>query len=219
MTRSGLPWLSLCLVVACSAPPGRPSETASDGNEPRYGVVDLERVLAETRRGRQARREFENLERQAGEQLQQIRAQLEAKAEELGAAQNEGTSEEDLANMVAEYQQMVQQAQQAQGVLQGQLEQAREALTQPILEDTARVARNIGREGGYALILELKAAPYVMETSDLTDQIIEELERQGSLSSEGSLLGDLAGSAGTGDSTEDGAEDAGDPESAEEAEE
>ncbi|MDC0335360.1 OmpH family outer membrane protein [Pseudodesulfovibrio sp.] len=49
---------------------------------------------------------------------------------------------------------------------------------QPILEKIIRVANQYGKENGYSLIVEMQnVVLFVAETADLTDEIIEELNK------------------------------------------
>jgi outer membrane protein len=195
MTLGAARFVSLvaaAVLAACSAPPGRPSETADGAEEAdvRVAVVDLERVLAETPAGQAAMREFERIGRRLQADLDERREELQALEQAIEQAREDGADQERLGEMLAEYQQKAGMAQQLLQTSQQQLDALRAQLTAPILEDVARIVRRIGRDEGYDLIVERKGLAYIEPDADLTARIIE---------SYGAEVGDAEPSLGAGE--------------------
>jgi Skp family chaperone for outer membrane proteins len=170
-----LPCLLLALLAACGAPPGRPSGGA--GGTGRVAVVDVARIIEETERGREIMATLEEAQGQAVSQLEDMRADLEAIAEEIEAAQSAETPDEaDVRRLVGEYQEAAGRAQQAQAAAQAQLEEYRRQLTEPLVADVRLACERIGRDDGYDLIVDRGGIPYVEDAIDITDRIIRELD-------------------------------------------
>jgi Skp family chaperone for outer membrane proteins len=163
------------LILACGAPPGRPTEDARESYDT-VGYVDMARILRDTPSGQEVGDRLHTAEREIRSQLEDLRAELEAIATELQQAQAAETPDrENVERLAGEYQALAQRAQQAQGVAQQQLEAYRAQLTEPIVEEVREICERIGSAERFGLIIEQGSLAYGDEGVDLTERIVREM--------------------------------------------
>jgi outer membrane protein len=170
-----LGWVVLVAAAACTRPPGR--GTTADG-EIKVGVIDLDRVLAETARGRRASTELERLGVRVQEEWADIEADLQERARELDEARSSGANEDELARQLANYQRAAEAAQRTRATRQSEIERRKRELTAPILEDVTRIARTIGTREGFGLIMERASTAFVSADADITDEVVSAMGRE-----------------------------------------
>lgn len=193
-----LAWIVLVAATACARPPGR--GTTVEG-EIKVGVIDLDRVLTETARGRRASTEIERLGVRVQEEWADIEADLQERAREIEQSRASGATDEELARQMANYQQAAEAAQRTRAARQGEIERRKRELTAPILEDVTRIARTIGTRDGFGLIMERASTAFVAADADLTDEVVSAMAREEDEepSAEGTSGGEEIGAGESGD--------------------
>lgn len=142
--------------------------------EPKIGVVDMQRALAETEDGRKAKETLKKLFEQRQKTLDKQQNDLKTLKEGV-EKQRDVLSREVLAKKLEEYQKAFGELQNTYMEFQRELQAKEGELTKPILERMQRVMRRIGQTDGYALILERAEAGvvYIPSNFDLTDVLIQ----------------------------------------------
>ena len=137
----------------------------------KIGVVNLQRAINEVGEGKRARANLESRMEKVKIEVEKRRKELETLQEALEAGEMM-LSEQALAEQRAEFQtkylefqQMVVSSEQEMTLLQGEL-------TNDILEKLYKVARSVGAESGYNLVLESTAVVYTNGVTDITDLVI-----------------------------------------------
>ncbi len=178
MRWHGLRWDRAMIVIAVSAILAWGLGATDD--KVKIGVVDLDQAITSTDEGRAARDEFERKKREAEatlqpmvERYQELNAEMEAKQFVL--------SKEALRLKQLDLADLVNQIQNKQKEIQGQLEIDRERLVGPLRVKLAEIVEEVGRKESFSIIL-LRNAPGVMysrEALDVTDLIIERFNKKG----------------------------------------
>jgi outer membrane protein len=156
-------WIS---VETLSAQTAAPAAT-------RVGFVDIQRVLARSSAGVAAREQLEKekaaMQRQVDSQrgeIEKLRDELEKKGQLLSAdARRE--KQEQLERKVRDARRLVDD-------LQGTLQKKEEALLAKVLQDVSGLIQKVGKEKGYAMVLERQRSSilYASPESDLTDDVL-----------------------------------------------
>lgn len=150
---------------------------ASDSGAIRIGYVDYSRALNEVSDGRRAKKRLEDEFKEKQQQLSKLQSELKSLKERLDRERLFLTSKE-LEKQEKEYRQKFFELQQRLQSFKGEMA-AREAhLTESILERLRNIVNNIGKQGGYSLILEKSQAVvlYTPESCDLTSGVIKEYD-------------------------------------------
>jgi len=142
------------------------------------GIVDIERALAESNKGRELSSELESLynTRQAefqrrGAELEQEAKQFEAKA----AMMSESAAQEAYQAIVAKEQQLMVDAQQAEAELQ---QKQIEGMA-PLAEGMQAVIQEIAREQQVDIVMDRQVVIYAgSEIKDLTRLAVERFNRR-----------------------------------------
>ncbi len=139
----------------------------------RIGFVDIQRVLARSSAGVAAREQLEKekaaMQRQVDSQrgeIEKLREELEKKGQLLSAdARRE--KQEQLERKVRDARRLVDD-------LQGTLQKKEEALLAKVLQDVSGHIQKVGKEKGYAMVLERQRSSilYAGPESDLTDDVL-----------------------------------------------
>ncbi len=144
------------------------------------GVVDLDQAITSTNEGRKAREEFERKKRQAEASLiplmDQYKEQLEAFEAKKFVISDDARFQQQLD--MAELQNRIENKRKE---ISGQLQVDRERLIAPLRNKLVKIVEEVGRDGGFSLILH-RGAPgimYTKEALDVTDRIIEKFNKQG----------------------------------------
>ena len=148
--------------------------TSATAEDNRIGVVDIEQAITATDQGKAARDELERKVREAEAQLQPMIDQLKTLFEEAEAKQFV-LSEEAMRQKQLEVAELRNKIENRKREVEGQLQVDRERLIGPLREKLNTIILDIGRKGGYALILQ-RGTPGVMytrEALDITDQVVE----------------------------------------------
>lgn len=168
----------LCLLFlhGCSVPRGRPTETAAgqggDDGDMRVAVVDVGRVIQETPQGQEVGEQLEAAQREAENRMRDLEADMQVIADEIEQARQAGDPEEGIVQREGELVELRQQGAETGRALQGQLEQGRAQLTQPLLAQLSRVAGRIAEAGRYDLVLDSTRLQYADDGVDITDDVV-----------------------------------------------
>jgi outer membrane protein len=154
-----------------------PAPTAASNG--RVAIVDIQRILARSVAGAAAREQLEKdkatMQRQLDGQkveLEKMRDELEKKGQLLSAdARRE--KQDALERKVRDVRRLVDD-------LQAQLQKKEDALLQKVLQDVAGLIQRLGKEKGYAVVLERQRAGvlYASGDSDLTDDVLRAYDDQ-----------------------------------------
>ena len=131
---------------------------ASNG---RVAIVDIQRILARSVAGAAAR-----------EQLEKMRDELEKKGQLL-SAEARREKQDALERKVRDVRRLVDD-------LQAQLQKKEDALLQKVLQDVAGLIQRLGKEKGYAVVVERQRAGvlYASADSDLTEDVLKAYDDQ-----------------------------------------
>ena len=153
-----------------------PGASASNG---RVAIVDIQRILARSVAGAAAREQLEKdkatMQRQLDGQkveLERMRDEIEKKGQLLSAdARRE--KQDALERKVRDVRRLVDD-------LQAQLQKKEDALLQKVLQDVAGLIQRLGKEKGYAVVVERQRAGvlYAAADADLTDDILKAYDDQ-----------------------------------------
>ena len=187
MTQGKTRWaaaaiLALSLGVGASVwaqtPAATPATAASNSNG-RVAIVDMQRILARSVAGAAAREQLEKdkatMQRQLDghkTELERMRDELEKKGQLLSAdARRE--KQDALERKVRDVRRLVDD-------LQAQLQKKEDALLQKVLQDVAGLIQRLGKEKGYAVVLERQRAGvlYASGDSDLTEDVLRAYDDQ-----------------------------------------
>jgi outer membrane protein len=158
---SGLWWMSPH-VEAQAPPPGR------------VGFVDLQRILAKSQAGVQAREQLEkdkaSMQKQVDNQkgdLDKLRDELEKKGQLL-SAEARRDKQEQLERKVRDVRRLVDD-------LEKELQKKEQGLLAKVLRDVEGVVAKIGKERGYLMIVERRQGGliYGAPEADVTEEIIK----------------------------------------------
>ncbi|HEU4437862.1 MAG TPA: OmpH family outer membrane protein [Methylomirabilota bacterium] len=158
--------------------PAAPATPASNSNG-RVAIVDIQRILARSVAGAAAREQLEKdkatMQRQLDghkTELEKMRDELEKKGQLLSAdARRE--KQDALERKVRDVRRLVDD-------LQAQLQKKEDALLQKVLQDVAGLIQRLGKEKGYAVVLERQRAGvlYASGDSDLTEDVLKAYDDQ-----------------------------------------
>ena len=144
------------------------------------GVIDVQQALVSTEEGKKVKEELERKVRAAESQLQPKIQRLQEMQKEIQEMQPVLSKEALQKKQFDLVEQKSQIENEGQGLEQQlKLDQAR--LMQPLLEKFAKIIDEIGREKGFALILD-RQDPGILfsrETLDITDLAVAEFNKQG----------------------------------------
>ena len=140
---------------------------------PRIAYIDLQKILVESDKGKEAKKslgdEFEKLKKtlsQKQDELQKLKDSLEKQASTM--------SPDTRTDKEKQYQSKLKDYQRLQGDYEGELRQKEQELFQKILKELEEVVKGYGDSEKYTLILERSQAGilYGAATIDVTDKVI-----------------------------------------------
>ena len=164
------------LIIVCLALAVSPALAENQ----KIAYVDLQKALNLSAAGKDAKekikakvQEYDADVQQRQEELKKLKEDLEKQAMLL--------SEEARNAKERDYQQRVKEYQRFTKDIQETLQQMDADFTRKILEDLLKVAQNLGKSEGYAMILEKTESSivYADEDIDITDEVIKVFDKQG----------------------------------------
>lgn len=140
----------------------------------KIAYVDLQKALNLSQQGSQAKQEISELVKKYEAEFKDKQQALLQKQDEL-QKQAALLSDSAKAEKEREYQQEVKDLQRFQSDVKEELQQRDAEHTQRILGEMNKILQQLGKQGGYSMILEKNegAVLYAVEAVDLTDELIE----------------------------------------------
>jgi len=153
---------------------------AASAEELKIAVVDLDQAINATDQGKKAREELSRKQREAESQLKPMIDKGKALSDEL-QSKRFVLSEEALYQKQLDLIELENQVKTKQAELQGQFKVDYERLVGPLRSKLLEIVQDIGKTGGYSLILERGAngLVYSKEALDITDQVIQKFNKKG----------------------------------------
>jgi Skp family chaperone for outer membrane proteins len=150
----------------------------------RIGVIDSQRIFSEYQRARDAEALYQEEYRQWQKELEDMEREILAQQEKI-RSQSLLLSKEKLDEMQAALDQQINEYEGRKQDLfdpgRGKAVARSQELSAPINDQISTIVEQIGAEGKYALIIDAASVNvvYVGEGIDLTDQVLEELDKAG----------------------------------------
>ncbi len=151
---------------------------AEDGKV-RIGIVDVDQAIGATTGGKAAREELERKQREVELELQPMVERFQALGEEF-QKKRLVLSEDKLREMELDLTELKEGIETKQSQAQARLRLDFERLITPLQQKLDRAVNAVGRDGSYSMIF-VRGAPglvYYREALDITDQIIEQVNKQ-----------------------------------------
>jgi outer membrane protein len=154
--------------------------TAVQADELKIAVVDLDQAINATDQGKKAREELSRKQRDAESQLKPMLEKGKAMADEL-QSKRFVLSQEALYQKQLDLAELENQVRNKKAELEGQFKVDYERLLAPLRTKLLDIVQEIGKTGGYSLVLERGANGliYSKETLDITDQVIQKFNKKG----------------------------------------
>jgi outer membrane protein len=181
MRRTRVWWAAtgLALVMAAGGAVWAQAQTPAPTATQRVAIVDVQRILARSVAGAAAREQLEKdkaaMQRQLDGQkteLEKMRDELEKKGQLLSVdARRE--KQDAMERKVRDVRRLVDD-------LQAQLQKKEDALLQKVLQDVAGLIQRLGKDKGFAVVLERQRAGvlYNSTDADLTDEVLKAYDDQ-----------------------------------------
>jgi outer membrane protein len=164
------------LVFVCLALVASPAMA----QDQKIAYVDLQKALNLSAAGKEAKEKIKTRVQGYDADVQQRQEELKKLKEDL-EKQAMLLSEEARNAKERDYQQKVKEYQRFTKDIQETLQQMDADFTRKILEDLLKVAQELGKKDGYAMILEKTESSivYADENIDITDDVIKVFDQQG----------------------------------------
>lgn len=145
----------------------------------RIGVVDLDQALNSIEEGKAAREELARKQREAEAQLQPMLDKFKAQRDEL-ESKKYVLSEEALYQKQLDLAELNGKIEAKGRELQSKYKLDQERLVGPLRKKMIDIIREIGKEGGYAMILtrDDPGLIYMRESLDITDLVVQRFNRK-----------------------------------------
>jgi Skp family chaperone for outer membrane proteins len=149
---------------------------ASAAKAPNIAVVDVARVLSESKEGQELKSRLEKLQSELQTGLSAKTSQVQGLREEIAAKQG-SAKPEDLEVLQQELQIKTAEAQREMQAAQKRLQQAQQTGLSNLQDKLLPIVKAIGKERGYALVMQRieEMLLYVDDAADITDVVIERL--------------------------------------------
>ncbi len=146
----------------------------------KVAYVDLQKALNLSESGKAAKEKIKMKVESYDSEVQKRQEELKKMKEDL-EKQAMLLSEEARNAKERDYQQKVKDYQRFTKDIQEELQQTDADFTRKILEDILKVVQDVGKKGGYSMVFEKTESSlvYADPTTDITDQVIEEFDKQG----------------------------------------
>ncbi|MDX1632290.1 MAG: OmpH family outer membrane protein [Thermoanaerobaculia bacterium] len=174
MNHKNLVRALLALVVAGGIAVGSATAQEVPTGSPKIAVIESERIVAESAEGRAALeslRQLRDQKMQEGQQLQQEIVTLRQRLDEAGNA----LSQEKQAELRQELEDKTIALRRFQDDADRELAKERDETLAKIEKEVLEVIHEIGREGGYTIIMNKyqSGLVYADDAIDITDRVIE----------------------------------------------
>ncbi len=159
-------WLALAAAPAWAGPPGAlPGKAA---------VVDLQKIIALSRRGQQAREKFKDTVLSRQKEIEKYRGELE-QLEKDYREKSETLSGKERDAYEGRFRARVTDLKRKGEDIREDLEREQQKLTDAIVDDVQRLSRAFARKQGYSLVIEARSVlgGYVAPAADITQQVLD----------------------------------------------
>ena len=139
----------------------------------KIAYIDLQKVMAMSERGQQARQMLEKKRTELGKKIKAKETELNKMKEKL-ERQGMMLSEKARAEKESEYQKQVRDFKLFVSDSEGELKKTYQELTKSILQDLEKVIAKVGKEGKYSMILGRQESSifYADRKYDITQEVI-----------------------------------------------
>jgi outer membrane protein len=152
---------------------------ASEQQEIKIGVVDLEQAISSTEEGKAAREEFGRKQREAESKVQPMLDRYRTLEEEL-KAKKFVLSDDALYQKQLDLAEMRNEIQSKMREIEGQLQVDQKRLEGPLVQKLESIIAEFGKSQGFTLIIR-RGAPgvlYAREALDVTELVIERYNKK-----------------------------------------
>lgn len=157
------------LLAACAVALAAPVITADEAVA--IAVVDTQRAVMETEDGVRMRATLTKLFDERQQEIDKKQNDLQREREEL-EKQRGVLSQDVLAQRAEKWQLEVARVQQMFVEYNQELQKKQNELMQPILKQALKVVQDVAQQGGYLMVVDKQAVPYVRPDLDLTDKVV-----------------------------------------------
>ncbi|HET6725315.1 MAG TPA: OmpH family outer membrane protein [Gammaproteobacteria bacterium] len=153
------------------------SGAAMAATTPKIGVINVDYVIAHSKRGKAADQALKALAEKKQAELKKEQAKLAATNADLKQEKQKDTA--DFKNKVTAFQQSYGAFQQHVKESQSEFQKRQADLMNPIFKDLKKVLEDYGKAHGYTLILNRtsNAVAYAVSSTDLNDEVIKALDK------------------------------------------
>jgi outer membrane protein len=154
--------------------------TAAHAQETRIAVVDVDQAINATDQGKKAREELQSKQKSAEAQLKPLIDKGRALSNEI-QEKRFVLSEDALRQKQLDLAEIQSDLRAKGAELEGQFKVDYERIVGPLRQKLYDIITEIGKEQGYALVLE-RSTPgmiYAKEALDITDQVVERFNKKG----------------------------------------
>ena len=151
---------------------------ATNAEDIKIGVVDLDQAIGATAEGKAAREELERKMREAELDAQPMIERYRALTEDY-QKKSVVLSPEKLREMQLDITELENQIKLKESELQNRLQLDRQRLVEPLMQKLQLTVNEVGRDKGFSLIL-IRGAPgvlYYKEALDITETVIEQFNK------------------------------------------
>jgi len=148
-------------------------------SQPTIGVFDLQKVFADSQKGKDVKRALEADFKKRQDELKKKEDEIKKLSTELrqlassGSANNDDLRkrDENLKNKVVAYQEQL-------STYNEEMRKAEEQKMKPLMDSVVKTANELARSRGYIMVLETQRSGVVfaLETMDMTDDIIKGID-------------------------------------------
>ncbi len=166
-----LVWVMLVLLVYTV-----PSYAAEKADSVKIGVVDMQKVMIESKSGKDAKAQFENEmagKKKAFTEKEDMLKKLRAEIDKAGISDAEKKEKEE------KFQKEARDMRRLREETEAGLREMDKVISMKIIGEIREVISKVGAEGKYTIILEKDARVlYMPDTIDLTGKVIENYDKQ-----------------------------------------
>ena len=145
--------------------------------EMKIGLMNLQKVLADSTAGKAAREKIESKQKELQEKLQAEENELKELQKEI-EKKSSAWSEETKKEKALEFQKRRRELKAKSEDARFELKSLQETELEPILKSLEKVVQEYGAANGYTIILEMRAGlPYHDPAIDVSAKLVEELDK------------------------------------------
>ncbi len=180
MKGIGFKFLALTLALAVIFLTGVSKEARAQGQQPNVGVFDLQKVLNDSKKGKDARKKLETTFKRKQDDLKKKETEITKLRDDLIKLANSGSAkQDDLRKRDEELQKKMVAYQEQLGKSNEEMRVDEEAALKPLVDKAVKTASDLGRQRGYIMVIEVQQAGVVfaLDTMDLTPEIVKAVDK------------------------------------------